>query len=588
MRLRSLLGATAASTLLVAGVASSAVQADPAPAPDLAGPLVTWGDSGDPAAGAALAVPADLTTLVADVAVTDRATAVVTADGRLRVWGKSGAPEVDQAPTGVTDAVSVSLTAGGGSVIHKNGAFSAWGSADLADVPDLPSFTNGVQASAVAGDTGYYVTGAVVGALGTWGAAPPFPMLDTRGPGLKDVSAGPFQVLALREDGGVFAWGDPQIPEFGQSAVPDFGGLKATQIATGPGADGVVLEDGTIRIWGPAVPPGQPDLTGKKVISLSLGTNAGAVTDDGVVHTWGSEGSVNAVPASLAGQPVESIAMGAKHAAVIVAYRMRSAVAISGTPQVGHTLTSTAATYTLPPATTSGQWYAGTLPIKGQTGTTLTVDDSLVGSSISYKSTATRGGVALRSESAQLGPVIRAGSAITLTVSPATAAAGKTRTATATVTRLGGTPAGTVTFRIGSRTRIVALSGGKATWTLPRLATGSHQVTATYSGSPSSDPSTAAPVNLRVTKAASAVRAKARSSAKKVRIAVTVKTNRRVSPQGRVTVTLAGRKVTARLDARGRAVVTVKQVKRGKHTAKVAYAGNGSVSGSNGSVKFRV
>ncbi len=575
MRVRTLLTATAASTMAVAGLTSTAALAEPQPAQASPGSVVTWGA---PPTDAPQTVPQDLTGLVVSVAANDRATAVVTADGRLRVWGDDGAPEVAEAPTDITDAVSVSLTTGNGAVIREGGRVTAWGSS-AALAADPPSQSSAIS---LAGGTGYSLEGGNLRVFGETPTVAP-PQLAQ----LADVSAAPSHGLALTGGGALRAWSDPAFPDL--ATVPSFGGKKVTQIATSDGANGVVLADGTIRVWGPAVPPGQPDLAGQKVVSLDLATGAaGAVTEDGVVHTWGTQAAVNAVPAALAGQPVVAIAMGARHAAAVVAYRVVTPPSIPRTPRVGQTLTAALPSYSLAPTSTTGQWYAGLVPIRGMTSPTMTVDDSMVGALLSFHTTATLDGFTRTSESGPVSPVGRAVSTTTLTVSRAKAPAGKTRTATATVTRLRGTPTGTVTFTAGARTRVVPLNHGKATWTLPLLPAGSHAVTATYSGSPSSDPSTAVPVSLKTKKAVSTVRARATGTATRVQLAVRVRAAGGVSPKGKVTVTVAGQKVTARVDASGRATVTITKVRHGSYTATVVYGGNDSVSGSHSSVRLTV
>ncbi len=583
MTLRRLLVAVTAGALVGAGWSGTAAHADRALPADSTGPLVVWGDADDPVAGPAVSGPGALTTAALDVAVTDRATAVVTADGRLRVWGPSGAAEVAQAPTDITDAVAVTLIDDNGAVLRAGGKITVWGvSAKLRTLP------NGTyEAVSLAGTTGYAVARVAPKGLTVWGTTPAFRPPPSGIIGLVDVSAGPDQVLALRANGTVVAWGNAQVsPLF--NTVPDLGGQQVVEIATGPGANGVVLADGTIRIWGPSVPVGQPDLTGQRVVSLDLGDGvAGAVTADGAVHTWGSDSAIDAVPASLAGQPISTIAVGAKHAAVLIAYRAVSEVRVSGSPQVGQTLTATPATYTLPPTTTTGQWYADLDPIPGQTGTTLTVTDAFVGRTLSYRSSASRGGLTRRSNWKASAPVGRGATTTTLSLTPARMSAGRAATATATVSRVGGTPAGAVTFTAGTSTRTVILKRGKATWTLPRLAAGTYPVTATYPGSPSSDPSAAGPVNLTITKAASRVRASATRTPKRVRIAVQIRSHKAVSAVGKVTVRLAGRTARAEVDANGRALVTIRRVPRGAYTALVRYAGNSSVSGSKGRVQVR-
>ncbi len=187
-------------------------------------------------------------------------------------------------------------------------------------------------------------------------------------------------------------------------------------------------------------------------------------------------------------------------------------------------------------------------------------------------------------------PVTTVASTTKLSVSPATAAIGTARTVTATVTKTGGTPTGNVTFKSGSITKTVALSNGKATWRLPALAVGNHPVTASYAGDDTTDPSTAAAVNVKVTKASSRVSAAVKKSAKKVKLTITVKTASGVSPKGTVTITLKGKTrktVRATVNANGKATVTVKKLKKGKYKATVKYAGNGSVTGSTTIKKFK-
>jgi hypothetical protein len=63
---------------------------------------------------------------------------------------------------------------------------------------------------------------------------------------------------------------------------------------------------------------------------------------------------------------------------------------------------------------------------------------------------------------------------------------GQAVTFTATVTpQFSGTPTGTVTFKDGTATlKTVALSGGVAKFTTSKLASGTHNMTATYNGNP--------------------------------------------------------------------------------------------------------
>jgi Big-like domain-containing protein len=599
MRLRNLWAATALSALAIGAVGVPAHSASP-PSPANAGTVVTWGDEADVTGAAAIPIPADLTGPVRSVATNAKATGVVTLDGAVRVWGDPNANEVGLAPTGVTDATVITFTSGNAAILHDDGHITAWGNTtSLSD--EIPA---DLRAKAIALQINVGLAVRTDGTLASWGDAPVYPLPTPGLTDLVDVAASLTHALALHADGTVTSWG-AELP--GLQDVPDFGGKKVVKIAVGFGTSGAVFADGTMEIWGFSglIPPGQPTFTGLtpagKVVDLSLEDGvAAAVTADGAVHAWGNPGyedTVDDIPASLDGEPVSAIAVTNRHAAVITTtYRTLSEASISGTPEVGQTLTATPATFSLTPTTTAGQWYAGGAPIAGKTGTTLSLDASLVGTSISYRTTATRGAETIVSTSAPVGPVSPATSTTTLSVGPASAVVGSTRTVTATVAAAGA-PTGTVTFTDGATTSTVALSGAKATWTLPALTVGSHSITAAYSGDSGTKPSTSTASTVTVAKAGSKVSGKAKAKgktetvAKKVTITVTVRPDASVSPAGKITVKLKGKtkaKVTVTVDAQGRARVTVKNVKRGTYTVSLSYAGNSDVLAGSGKMSFKV
>lgn len=606
MRLRTLLAATVTSAL-AAGAIGGPAHADLAPSPAMAGTLTAWGEN-EANANAATAVPDDLTSPVVDVATNNRATGVVTADGQVRMWGMTGAVEVDEAPAGITDAVSISLSTYHGAVLHADGRVTAWG--EKFEFTDVPSDLR-AKAIAIQSNGGGFATGYAVrpnGTVTSWGSPESFPM-PAGLTDVVDVSASTYHAMALKADGTVVVWGFEDLA--GLVTVPDFGGKKVVQITTGAFSSGVVFEDGTIDVWGAtdfpgAVPEGEPDFDGQspaeRVTSLDLNTDAGAVTADGGVTTWGSVAAVKDVPDTLDPPAVATaVAMGDKHAlAVTTTFREVTKPTIAGAPHVGATLTATPAMFTAAPdAPATGQWYAGGAPIAGKTSTTLELDKTYIGKSISYRSTGTRSGVTVTSTSTEVGPVTLAASTTTLSVAPATGEYGTARTATATVAKTGGTPTGIVTFKLGNTESTATLTGGTATWALPAtLPVGTQTMTATYHGDATTDASTSAAVSVIVDKATSKLKAskpkvkgKSKKTAKKVTITVTVKTADGVSPAGKVTVTLKGKtkkKVTAKVNAKGKAKVTIKKVKRGKYKAKLAYAGNANVATAKTTKKFKV
>ncbi|RNL62419.1 hypothetical protein EFK50_11635 [Nocardioides marmoriginsengisoli] len=689
MRLRHFLAATAVSSLIVGGAAVPAHSATTLPA-EKVGTLSTWGNTGHFWAAAAIPIPEDLTGPVKSVAVGFRATGVVTLDGHVRVWGAAFAPEWMSVPAGITDAEALSLSLGSGAALHTDGHITAWGG-ETEEFSAPPSELR-AKAIAVISDTGYAVR--PDGTVATWGIANPIFPVPNGLADVTDVEASTTSVLALRSDGTVASWGST-----GALEVPDFEGKKAVQISNGPGASGVIFEDGTIKTWG-TVPDGEPTFDGltpaTKVISLAIGNNSAAVTADGVVHAWGAETAVTTIPDELTGEPVNTVVVGMAHAAAITTiFRDLTKPTIAGTPTVGQILTATPATFSLAPdAPATGQWYAGEDPIAGETGTTLTLGVAQLGQAISYRTSATRGDEDLVSSSDATAAVAKitsttsvsvapgtspvgtvrtltatvtapdasptgtvtftvdgtagdataltAGTATlalpadlaagdhtvtaaysgdasvagstsvnlvvtvakvvsttSLTVSPGTSPVRTGRTVTATVTALGGTSTGSVTFKVGTTTSPARpVSDGKATWVLPvGLAAGTHAVTATYSGDATTAGSTSPVLNVGISKAAASAALKARATgktrklAKKVTLTVKVRTTAGISPAGKVTITLKGKtkkRVVAKVNANGVATVVVKKIKRGKYTATVQYAGNTNVKAVTIRPKFKI
>jgi Bacterial Ig-like domain (group 3)/IPT/TIG domain/Carboxypeptidase regulatory-like domain len=96
--------------------------------------------------------------------------------------------------------------------------------------------------------------------------------------------------------------------------------------------------------------------------------------------------------------------------------------------------------------------------------------------------------------------IVKASTELTLTSSKNPAPRGSTGTLKATVKALapgGGTPTGTVTFREGETVlAIIPFSGNVATYPLKSLATGTHEITAEYQGSPTYEASEAVIVQV--------------------------------------------------------------------------------------------
>lgn len=127
-----------------------------------------------------------------------------------------------------------------------------------------------------------------------------------------DAVAGDTQVLLLKRDGTVLAWGFNSECEVGSAdtkrtfaPVPVAGLRNVKQIAAGNNISGAVLEDGTVWLWGwgqkgqlanglwgwqtpcARVPTKVEGLTGVKQLSLG-DLSAVALKDDGTVWGWGT------------------------------------------------------------------------------------------------------------------------------------------------------------------------------------------------------------------------------------------------------------------------------------------------------------
>ncbi|MFI8631293.1 RCC1 domain-containing protein [Microbacterium sp. NPDC077663] len=173
------------------------------------------------------------------------------------------------------------------------------------------------------------------------------------------VASGDHHSVALAENGRVFTWGNNNFGQLGNgttvaSRVPveidanRFGGRRISAVAAGDYFTVVVADDGSVFSWGSngagqlgngktgsapyPVLVGAQHFGGQKVAALSAGSDhTVAVTTDGSVYAWGSNGSgqlgIGAAPRShtpaqvgrerFGGQGVKTIVAGDYHTAAI-------------------------------------------------------------------------------------------------------------------------------------------------------------------------------------------------------------------------------------------------------------------------------
>jgi hypothetical protein len=153
------------------------------------------------------------------------------------------------------------------------------------------------------------------------------------------------------------------------------------------------------------------------------------------------------------------------------------------------------------------------------------------------------------------------------------------------------TPSGTVSTKVGATTLTATLVDGTATLTLPALALkpGVSTLRVTYAGVAGSFAGSSTTASVTVVKASAALAVKGPKKVKRGKVAsytVSV-TAAGVKPTGTVTIKIAGRSKTVKLNAQGRAVVKIKvprTVKAGKKKVVVTYRGDSFVTARSASL----
>ncbi|KAB2811333.1 hypothetical protein F9L07_05355 [Pimelobacter simplex] len=330
-----------------------------------------------------------------------------------------------------------------------------------------------------------------------------------------DTSLGSPQFL-LTEQGNVTAW----------SSEPEAGGGSAPDVPLPPSmAGGHVLDiaDGAYAlVEGAPVPPlavaSTPTIAGTARVGETLTGTPAAFNDASatVANRWkangtaidGETGTTLALTAALQGQTItfESTATRgadtltsestptAPVAAAVAPLAVTSVPTIAGTAQVGQKLTGTPAVFNDGSATVTNQWKANGAVISGATGTTLTLTAAQQAKTITFESTATRGGDTLTSASAARGPVTAAPivkvypkrPTLKITKKPTSKKAGKATVVVARASAATPVPTGTVrvTLTKGKTKRVVTatLSGGQRAVKLPKLAKGKWRIQVSYLG----------------------------------------------------------------------------------------------------------
>jgi len=189
-------------------------------------------------------------------------------------------------------------------------------------------------------------------------------------------------------------------------------------------------------------------------------------------------------------------------------------------------------------------------------------------------------------------------STTTLTLSPATAGYGAPVTATAKVTTPGGTPDGEVTFVVGGVSTKVPVKAGAASLVIDQTVVGTHAVSATFTPKDAThyEGSSATPVTLKVSKAATSTKVKITGKRARQRTTAAIKVvgiNKTV-PTGKVKLVL--RKVgnqgfhtakSGRL-AKGARIFNLGRLGKGRYKVVVKYLGDSNHLRSKTVKRFRV
>lgn len=194
--------------------------------------------------------------------------------------------------------------------------------------------------------------------------------------------------------------------------------------------------------------------------------------------------------------------------------------------------------------------------------------------------------------------VVAAKSSTALTLSPATAGYGAPVTATAKVTTTAGSPDGDVTFVVGGVSTKVPVKDGAASLVIDQAAVGNNAVSATFTPKDAThyEGSSAAPVNLKVSKAATSTKVKIIGKRVRERTSATIKVvgiNKTV-PTGKVKLVLRKvgnqgfHKAKSGSLAKGSRGFNLGRLGKGKYKVVVKYTGDGNHLRSKTVKRFRV
>lgn len=604
---------TLAGLVSIAGLTLSAAHADAVDPYADAGTIVGW-STGAESYGSDQ-VPASLDgTVITQVDAGVGYTLALDSDGKVTCFGDSSGnsiPEICDLPASVTDGATKQVAAGqakNAGAVLADGSVAVWGQSALkgAGDPDAPWPTKVPEALKQAGAATHLSIGdgaaaAVTsdGKVVTWGTIDDSTVpedLKVAG-AAQDVAVSAYGgVFVLRTDGSLEAFGggidvpaDLQAPGSVKQVSAVFVGAYALTTTGKVVGLGYVSND---YANAPAAPAA---LDGKTV--TTLGAHWGpsvAVTSDGDIVAWNCQAGFApqecpAVPSSFSAADISAFATGGD--TVIALSRVVLPVAkptIAGTATVGQTLTGTPGTFS-GGGTVTNQWLADGQPISGATGSTLVLAEAQKGSTISLRSTATKGDVTKTQTSdattaVAAGPAALSSATLKVTKAPTTTKSGS---ASLSFKAAGGKAVNgkaTLSLKKGSSTRTstVTIKSGKGTATIAKLPVGTWSAKATFQGSTTvksgSTSSTKVAVKAPISSAKVSLTKKPTSKARG-KVSVTFKATG-ASVNGKAVVTLTkGRsvkKITLTVK-NGKGSATVPRLAKGTWKYRAGFAGSSTV-----------
>jgi hypothetical protein len=451
--------------------------------------VATWGNNWHGEA----TVPESLQekTLV-DVAAGYLHSMALASDGKVTTWGHGGYGQND-IPEGLDDKFVTDIVVGSYTdlAITSDGELFGWGLDSDFDLSTVPESLDGKNVIAAA--SGEFNSMALTddGKITTWGVW--YTGLNDIPASLDNkvvtaIAAGAHTNMALTDDGKVVVWADHRFYS-GHAEIPaSLDDEVVTAIDGGEATSMALTEDGEVVVWG-LDDAGQTnipaELADQTVTAISAGAwHELALTSEGKVVAWGAtDNNATSVPTNLV--DVERISAGWSHSLAVgdlyqSDFTTGVTATITGTPEVGTTLTAGAQDVAPDADSYTYRWFADNVAITGATYDTFTPTAAEKDTEITVEVTAVKAGYNSSTDLSAPTDVVAGGTttlsgSVTVTGTPEVG-----ETLTADSSSIGATPSADLSGR-WLRDGEVIIGATQGTYVLTNAdagATITHQVTA--------------------------------------------------------------------------------------------------------------